>query len=195
MKLIVALFAVVVCFATSKSYAGFFLEPYGGYSMGNVSYTLKTTGATTSPTTSGLIYGITGGFIFPMGFGIGAEYEALSGKEKANTVEVDWEQSTIYGKVGYYRPMSFRVYGAYGFSHETKEKTPTLPSTYKGDAYKVGLGWEFVKHVAVDAEYVMFTEKDVSNSTGSATVSSVFSKYESSAFRVLVSFPWDFSGK
>ena len=133
--------------------AGVFLEPYVGYATGHYEHTVTVAGTTfqrIDQDMTGVGYGGRAGFkVTSLVFG--GEYQAgtLNFKGAGGI-----EPRDLGAFAGLFLPGGIRFWGTYFF----KAKTGSV----EGKAWKVGLGYLFMKHLAMNVEYMNHTLDKIS---------------------------------
>lgn len=187
------LWIVSVLLFAGTANASVLFEPYGGYSVGNLSETAAGATTSTSGSINGFGYGGRVGFVFNHFAIVAGEYQGISAKEQltGSTTPVNWTQSTYFGTLGFQVPMGLRVLASYGWDLEADESGAT-PTHYKGTAVKFGIGWHLMYHVAINAEYTIYTVTNYRQNTTTGPISDLYSKFNYSAGMVTLSFPFTF---
>ncbi|MGE0529253.1 MAG: outer membrane beta-barrel protein, partial [Bdellovibrionales bacterium] len=178
------------------------LEPYLGYSKGDIDYKVADDlpligGPAFGGEIAGLSYGARLGWMFKPFF-IAGEYQVTKGKQKLDTAatDTDWTNTTTYGILGLQLDMGFRIYGGVSINHESVDEAEGGgETTYTGSAKKLGLGYRFSAPIALNAEYIMY-DFDKYKTTGSSSVnrSEVYSKMDYNAVMLNLSFPFEVDG-
>jgi len=190
-----------------QAHAGFLVEPFVGYDTG----TNKTTDLSAVDSTggfSGTNFGARLGYQFSNGLSIAGEYAGGSGTLKADSTIPTAKDSTYTRAatgvvVGYVRGM-FKMYFGYGLSDTFTEKANAADITedakLTGTNYKVGLGVMPIRHFAVSLEYSVPKYTKISTDTLTAagaadSISTYFTKFDTSMTTLSLSFPFDLGGK
>lgn len=142
-----------VILGSSLAHAGLYLEPYGGSISGKLK-THAVLGQQTSDVESTESTGMYGGKLGVsfIGLALGADY-MTGGKENPIT--------NIGGFLSYTFPIPLKLSASYFPSSQIKDVTLfgsdniEYKETFKGAAYKVGLGYCFLPLFAVNVDYVM----------------------------------------
>jgi hypothetical protein len=183
------------------AHAGVMLEPYVGYSTGDVKFKAVAAGSREyADTTANLAFGARVGYKFMIPW-VAVDYTSESGKATADkklagNTDYDYSKTGIGAVVGADIPMGLRVWGGYGFSDSFTDKgtSGAADIKYTGTYTKGGLGFKFIPKLSVNAEYVIHTYTKAKNSiTGAITdVKSSYSTFNHDTIMVTISAPFSF---
>jgi hypothetical protein len=163
-----ALIALVALYAfTASAKAGVYLEPYVGYAASKATSTVSrgTTSVTGSADYSGVGYGGRAGLKGRI-FAVGAEYQAGRLKSESGG---KFEPQDIGAFIGVFAPLGFRAYGTYFFSAKA--------GSYKGTAWKLGIGYQMLMLLSLNLEYIDHDYKAISGSSASTSIKMKVSTY------------------
>lgn len=187
MKSVLLLIVSVFCYQAN---AKFMAEPFVGYETSSESSTSATTGLASSSTATGTAYGARLGYHFEKGYWLAAEFSAGSGKDKASSSESNYSKQAMSAVFGYDFGR-FNVFAGYGISDKITYKGSTPPDTYtSGTNMSLGIGTEFMNHVAVNLDYTIPNYTKFGNGTTEQSISSAFSKYSVATTMLSISFPF-----
>ncbi len=167
-QLYIALIGLVALFTyTATAHAGVFLEPYVGYASSKATSTVSGLGVTVSGSAdySGVGYGGRAGLKGRI-FAMGGEYQAAKLKSSAGG---KFEPQDIGAFIGLFAPLGFRAYGTYFFSAKA--------GSYKGTAWKVGIGYQMLILLSLNLEYINHDYKAIAGSTASISTKTTASTY------------------
>lgn len=191
------LLAAVVLFFTQHANAGLYVEPLVGYTQANTEYTAKTAygGASEKSAITGLVYGGELGWNFGM-LRIGANVEMGNQEVKAESTgtTTKWATSAALLMVGYKFPKDIIGYVGIGTGSSVDDQTPK--TTVTGTVLKAGGSHEFVNHVAVSVEWIVYNW-DESTTEGSSAIkfADYYEKYSSNGVQASLRFPFEIGGK
>jgi hypothetical protein len=171
--LIVALAALLLVVGEAR--AGVYIEPFVGYGVGDVKFTAAgpSGSATVGAKMKGLDYGGRVG-LKSMMFAVGGEYQASD--LKFDRGGSNWKPVDIGAFIGVFAPLGFRAWFTYFISSKA--------AGVKGTGMKLGLGYRFLLHLAINAEYVKRDYKIESVTTTSTL------KTDDSVYGVSLSLPF-----
>ena len=184
--------ALVLCTFAIESHASLLIEPYGGYSLGTLSAT-PDSGTETNSSINGFTYGARGGFVFRHFVILAYEYQALSATQKTSgSADMNWTQGTQYVTLGFQAPNGLRLLGSYGFALNADVNTTPYDTKYNGSAYKLTVGYRFLRDVAINAEYAIYNLNNSTQNGVSSKISDNYSKFSDSAVMFNISIPLTF---
>jgi hypothetical protein len=157
------------------------LEPYGGYQRLSFSSEAKT-GGTSSGTSAGL--GVGGRIAYDfLGLYAGADvFYAATTVESSGSSSNPGTHLVPYLLVGYSIPvLPLKAWAGYSPMNTFTIKN-SAETTYTGSALKVGFGYSVIPLVAVNFEYQIHTFDKFKSSGVEGSVSSVFSKFETTGY-------------
>ncbi len=191
MKKIFTAFIASIGFSTA-SQAAMTIEPYLGYSSGELKYTYTSTfggteGKSTSTSTG---YGLRLGYQFIIPY-LALDYTGTTGKCKDDTTSYDCTGTQLGVVVGARLPI-VKPYVGYGFSNELKIKGDTGDTTYKGTYTKVGLGLGFIPIVTLNIEYQINDYSKIDMSGTSYSKSELYSDLKATTTMISISYPISF---
>lgn len=179
-----------------QSQAGVLVEPFVGYDQEKTEAT-PTVGSDFTVTNKGLNYGARLGYRFSQGLWLAGEYTLGHGDSESSQAGASSSTYTksIAGAVIGYDVNRFRFWGGYGFSAKSTVKDDSGETDFTGTVLKVGAGYKALNRLSLNLEYVIpkFNEFEAGGIKGD--ISTVFSKFDSSAVSLSLSFPFDLSGK
>ena len=156
-----AFVALLACFAFTapRAHAGLYLEPYASYATGSWSE------SSTNQNMNGLTYGARVAYSFPLGFQLGADVS--SGNWTDNSTPSYNVQPTDLGiYAGYDFPILVHVWLTYDVSSQLKYTQNSSSDTFKGSAFKLGIGFKVLPLLSINFDYEMGTyNKDNNNNT------------------------------
>lgn len=198
MRALLALTATLILFSSRIANASVYIEPLAGYQQANNEYTLKPAfgGTSDKATITGFAYGAELGYMFHFGLRLGADLEMAnqSIKTESTGVTSKWITSTYVFTVGYVFPKN--IVGYVGVGTATSSDDQTLKTTLTGMALKLGGQHEFINHIAVRVEYLMYTWNDTKTDPNSAQkISDLYDKFNSMGVQASIVFPFEFGGK
>ncbi len=178
--------------------AGFLVEPYGGYSSGQLAIKYSdsyTDQSLRSVRKEGSINGSTFGgrvaiFLGPLF--IGGDYQLVNGKRKFEQEEgqaSNFSTKTTFGILGLQSSNGLRLFAGMSLNSETTEATLTQPRLYQGLALKVGLGLRRQWPVAINVEYVQYNNKKHEQGDSRGEISELFKIFNYSSINLTVSLP------
>jgi hypothetical protein len=187
--------SVLILFLGFQAQAGVFVEPFLGYDQSK----LKTTtngGAEGSSTNSGMDYGLKLGYGLSNGLWFGVDYIGGSGKSKgdeAGATESDYSKSAMGALIGYSKGR-FSMWAGYGFSDKfTLKESGSADLDITGTNMRIGFGYLAASHVAINFDYVIPKYTKMAQSGNEATISDLYSKFDTSGMMLSVSFPFQLS--
>jgi hypothetical protein len=189
------LFILPVVVTVSVANAGFLIEPIIGYQTGTADSKLLASlgGTERTITTTGASYGLGLGWRFPSKVFVGADYLVAPLETKFSpdfTGAPDKLSATAYYlTLGYQAHPLGKVYlGVGAFSSEDNASTSTK---YTGTSLKAGAGYEFYNHIALHAEYILYTLTEFQ--TGGQTIKSAdyYEKFNYTATMIAFRFPFE----
>ncbi len=142
------------------AYAGLLLEPYLGYESG--SFSVETAaGAKGDATTKGMSFGGRAAVTFPMMF-VGVDYQTgtTDALFDGDSTSETYTRKTLYLVAGARTPMGLRLFAGYGLMNSLTYKIKSLDSNAVfsgGTTFKAGLGYQFIKFLALNVEYISRT--------------------------------------
>ena len=169
--------------------ADILIEPYLGYTMGNVTTTLDT-GSTLKWDNNNAILGARVGYEFVV-LMAGLDYDTmLSGKLKGQggQPDLDATASQLYLFAGARLPL-IRAWAGYGLMNEVHGKSGGVDTKYTGNSLKVGASFTGFPIIALNLEYIM-NNFDKENDNALSTYAT--SKVESNLVMLSVSAPLSF---
>lgn len=179
--------------------ANLLVEPYAGYSMGNLKTTAVVTNAQEESNIDGFAYGGRVGWNFG-GFFLGGEYQAMRGKRKVDGGEeeaLNWENKTIFGLLGLQSELGFRIFAGISVRpHESVESTTPERTKMTGSAQKIGIGYRyFGAPFALNAEYVIYKLEKYEVGAVKGGTKDLYSKMDYNALMLSISFPFELGDK
>lgn len=189
--------SLVILMISNFAHAGWLVEPVVGYVSGTSSTELLAAygGTKTASTDTSTLASLKLGYVFGNRISLSAEYAMImSGQSKQDGGSTaDFTGSDMFINVGYEAPM-WRAYLGYDLSPTTTfAKTATSAETkYTGTNMKLGLGWMPKNHFAINFEYWMPKYTKYETGGTSYTITDYFSKFDTTAYNINVSFPFMF---
>lgn len=179
-----------------KTQAAVLFEPYGGYSVGNISTTTNA-GASDSGSANGFGYGGRVGFLMHHFVVLSAEYQAINAKEQLKSsaaTQTDWKSHALFATIGFQAPRGFRLLGSYGWDAQTDEATTPNATRYKGTAAKLLIGWHLPTTMAINLEYTIYHYTDSTVNGVTSKIGDSYTKFDNSSVMATISFPFTFFG-
>ena len=183
--------------------AGFLLDPYLGYSVGENNQTLSNVGVLNGDykySNNGIRYGSRVGIEY-LGIMGGIDYGMGTTKRKLETAppfvtaaEHEYKIKQIGAFIGYNLPFLLRAWGTYYFSYDW-EVDGGAGEKLSGSAFALGVGFTGLPLVSINLEYKSFTfDESRDESTGVITKypTSQRSEIEGSEVMLSVSIPLNF---
>lgn len=175
--------------------AGLYVEPMAGYQKVTNNYTYKPAngGASDKIDVTGITYGGELGWAFQSGFRLGGQYELGNFEAKYETLGITRKLTGNAALliIGYKFPKDIIGYLGIGQATTVDDQSPKVTAT--GQILKAGASHEFVKHIAVSAEWVMYSWNESTTEGSSAVkISDTFDKYLSNGVQANIRFPFEF---
>jgi hypothetical protein len=192
MKQISRLAALMVfCFGL-RANADLMLEPYLGYEFGSLTGTPVIGSAGTAKTTM-IDFGARIGVDIPGGFWVAGDVLlGTAGTFKPdNGTDSKTTRTDLGVTAGFDFPMLFKVYGGYVLVANSTIETNGQTITFKeGTGYKLGAGYKIAPMVNINLEYYIYnTPKKFEAGPLSGDVSTIYSKWEETGYRIVLSIP------
>lgn len=183
--------AITLAAATSAR-AGILLEPYVGYTYGQIK-TKTVAGTENASDNNNLVIGGRAAYVFTVAM-VGLDYAMNVAGRAHNTTsgtDYDWSQSTLWLIGGAQLPL-IRAYAGYGLMNTGTANSSTTTKLMDGDAFKLGAGYTGFPMIAINLEYWMASYKKMSiNGTESDIPNALFDKATNDLVVVSVSMPFE----
>lgn len=195
------LIAVSFLFVTSAHASGILLEPYAGYGMSTVGYTIKSSGTKVAVEANGLGLGARVGYALPGGLWFAGEYASFmetdaTVKEPANQPDQKMSASAAYLDVGFDVPaIPLRFWAGYGFMDNATIKGSSSTTDFTGTGYKAGLGLKAIPLLSINLEYMVHMHDKWKSSGQEGDVSTIYDDFKASTIFLSVSVPFSPMGK
>lgn len=189
---------LTILFLGLKSYAGWVVDPFVGYSTGG-QLNYRYSSVNYSFNSSGTMGGLSAGYVWGNGFAVIANGSYLGGTFAAASpsgTKDDGYYRTIAGAgVGFYKGR-FRLTGGYSFMNnlgfEKNKSNLNSPNAFYGTGYFATIGILAANHFAIDLRYDGFnyTTYDRSTTKGATLSNANYSSISNASYSVLLSFPF-----
>ena len=180
---IFTLFAFFAIMIPQTVKAGVLLEPYLGYSVGNID----------DDDQMGPSMGLRAGYSM-MGLAVGAEYHTGTWNWDTSSGDVDATPQDIGAFVSYSLPLMLRFYGSYYFD-STNELDNDADQKLTGSAIKLGVGLTTFPLISINLDYTKYTYDDCEwNSSAvaqSGSCSNVYDDFEADMYMISASLPFN----
>jgi opacity protein-like surface antigen len=192
--------SLIALLLSSVAHAGFYIAPYAGYHYGTIEYKVKSSfpvigGATDKGTLNGPALGFAFGWRFDNGVIVGGDVQGamLASKYEKATTTAKSTQTGGYFILGYQVRPEAQVYVGTGAMTSVDDQNPK--NTVTGSAVKAGVSYEFKQHIALGAEWVLYTLTDSESSGTKIKLSDVYERFQYNGYLVNLRFPFTFGGK
>lgn len=206
----VLIFALGLGVVGVEAQAGLYVEPYGGYASSTNSADMAAQAqllglsGTVKFNTSGPVFGARAGWQFGSLF-LAADYGVIKGGGKvsqqpvgpATVLDDESITMTAIGAAIGARIESVHIFAVYDIQFDSVAKVSNAPDiTWKGTGVKVGLGYDFLSHLALNLEYWLgtYTKSIAAGVTSSFGESSFTKNPKTTAIVVTLSAPFNFGG-
>lgn len=135
---------------SASAHAGFMIEPYLGYEMGNWKYLGNSSGTTDS----GVQYGARLGYGI-LGFSFGGEYDGTSltyDQTGQSNVSGSGSDYGIYASFKF--PVILRIYGEYMIASSLSATQGGSSETFKGSGTRFGVGFTGLPFIEINLEFI-----------------------------------------
>ncbi|MBY0383859.1 hypothetical protein K2X05_01760 [bacterium] len=180
-------FLVFVSFFYQLAFAGFHLEPYLGSSLigqwkqGNSKDDVMMRN-----------FGFKLGYQAPMGLQVGGDIQlGLGTYDNISPFDTNAAAAAFGAYLGYQSEMGLRAYAHYLFTSALVFDTTNDP-VYKGNGFKLGVGYSTLPWLAINVEYHIMTYDKYKDNLISST--SLDPKHKDNFLFVTLSFPFNFGG-
>lgn len=185
------LIALLIGLSVTPAHAGILIEPYAGYSVGSLKMNED----------DGNVDGLAYGGRLALNFGrlmLGADYQGIRAKAKfkGEGESPNWNATTLYGFAGLQFYSGFRLTAAVSVTpHESVMDTMPDETTFKGSAYKFGVGYLYSQPIAINVEYSVYKLDEYKIGALEGKTKDAFDTLKYSSIILSLSFPFHFGGR